>query len=523
MKYTCVRCGKQFEAKHKTAVCADCHTAVCVVCGRTFDLQTPWTQKTCSPKCRGIYRKQSGIAAASAAKSKQTLLSRYGVENAQKLQKFTRICKFCGKQFVTEHANQIYCNDVHYGECPVCGKRVKITDMSIGPQACSEECKQVRIQQTCLSKYGVTAAVNSVHARELAKQTCLDKYGVDHYSKSQEYREKYNHTMVERYGTTIPLRNAELLDKLRSTCKEKYGVEFNCMRPECRASYRTISKINQAFEQLLSSLEISSQLEFSLGRYSYDFKVSETLVEIDPTITHNSTLSIFPECEPTSVDYHLNKTRLAKENSYRCIHVFDWDDWDKIIDLIRPKRSVYARNCTIADIDRRTAEEFTSRYHISGKCNGQIVNYGLYYKGELVEVMTFGKPRYNKKYDFELLRLCSASDVRVVGGASKLFKQFVQHNPGMSVISYCDLSKFSGDVYQKIGMTLVRITPPNKIWSKGHSKITQNLLNQRGYDQLFKTNYGKGTSNEQLMLDSGWLPVYDCGQLVFEYCQSRNS
>lgn len=27
----------------------------------------------------------------------------------------------------------------------------------------------------------------------------------------------------------------------------------------------------------------------------------------------------------------------------------------------------------------------------------------------------------------------------------------------------------------------------------------------------------KGTSNEQLMLDTGWLPVYDCGQAVYSY------
>ncbi len=28
--YTCVRCGKQFEAIVKTAACPECHTAVCV-------------------------------------------------------------------------------------------------------------------------------------------------------------------------------------------------------------------------------------------------------------------------------------------------------------------------------------------------------------------------------------------------------------------------------------------------------------------------------------------------------------
>lgn len=31
----------------------------------------------------------------------------------------------------------------------------------------------------------------------------------------------------------------------------------------------------------------------------------------------------------------------------------------------------------------------------------------------------------------------------------------------------------------------------------------------------FHTNYRKGTSNEQLMIDYGWLPVYDCGQAIY--------
>ena len=73
MKYICIRCGKEFEAKHKTAVCGDCHTAVCVICGKEFELQTPWTQKTCSPKCRGIYRKSSGISKQAHEKAKATI------------------------------------------------------------------------------------------------------------------------------------------------------------------------------------------------------------------------------------------------------------------------------------------------------------------------------------------------------------------------------------------------------------------------------------------------------------------
>ena len=64
--------------------------------------------------------------------------------------------------------------------------------------------------------------------------------------------------------------------------------------------------------------------------------------------------------------------------------------------------------------------------------------------------------------------------------------------------------------------------PPNKIWSRGSDKITHNLLLSRGYDQLFGTAFGKGTSNEQLMLDHGWLPVDDYGQAAYIYMKPED-
>lgn len=520
MKCTCIRCGKEFEAKHKTAVCSDCHTAVCVVCGKTFDLQTPWTQKTCSPKCRGIYRKQSGISAQVANKARETLIKRYGVTSPHSLHVFHRTCKYCGKPFDTTDGRQIYCKETHYGPCPVCGNLVEIKEMYLGPQACSEECRQARIQETCLSKYGSTTSVNSVHGREKAKATLLEKYGVDHYSKTPEYRQKYMNTMQERYGVDYPLQCEEIREKLQQTCETKYGVAFNCMRPECRSSYRTISKINQQFSERLNQSNIDHTLEFSLGRYSFDFKIGNVLVEIDPSITHNTYLSIFPDVKPTVFDYHLKKTQLAAENGYRCIHVFDWDDWDKVIDLVRQRDKIGARQCEVVKLDTKTAELFTGRYHLAGSCRGQTECYGLVNDSQLLEVMTFGIPRYNKKYDWEILRLCSLQGITVIGGASKLFNAFVKEHRSdklQSIISYCDKSKFTGSVYQQMGMKKLSDTAPNQIWSKDNKKITQNLLNQRGFDQLFGTTFGKGTSNEELMLKHGWLPVYDCGQFVFEY------
>lgn len=50
---------------------------------------------------------------------------------------------------------------------------------------------------------------------------------------------------------------------------------------------------------------------------------------------------------------------------------------------------------------------------------------------------------------------------------------------------------------------------------KTNVHITDNLLRQRGFDQLHGTNYGKGTSNEELMLEHDYVEVYDAGQSTY--------
>ena len=86
-----------------------------------------------------------------------------------------------------------------------------------------------------------------------------------------------------------------------------------------------------------------------------------------------------------------------------------------------------------------------------------------------------------------------------------------------SIISYCDLSKFNGDVYKKLGFEFKEQTQPAKHWYNPKTKrhITDNLLRLKGFDLLHGANFGKGTSNEELMRAEGYVEIYDCGQLVF--------
>jgi len=263
---------------------------------------------------------------------------------------------------------------------------------------------------------------------------------------------------------------------------------------------------------------ISYEREYVLSNKRFDFKVNNALIEINPYPTHNSTWGIYGT--PLDPKYHFEKTKIAQKNGYRCIHVWDWDDIDKVIMNLSNKTTVYARVCDIKELSKKECDEFLNKYHYQNSCKGQKFIYGLYYNGLLIQVMTFGKPRYNMNFDYELLRLCTHPKYLVVGGSNRLFNHFIQQKTPRSIISYCDMSKFSGDVYKRLGFELLHENPPSKHWYNGKTHITNNLLKQRGFDQLFKTNYGKNISNKQLMLDHKFVEIYDCGQSTFMWNKS---
>ena len=428
-----------------------------------------------------------------------------------------------------------------------------------------------KIKKTCLKKYGVENPYASKEIIEKKKETYKQNYGVDHPMKNPEFKKEYIEkrlaknngnwnnnpkqtyaTKVEKYGPKQP----EIVKKIQQTKLERYGdssyvnsekaketwanktldelntilekrtqtnlEKYGAPNTWALSTHSSISKLNYSFAELLSSLNIEYEMEFRINNRRYDFKIGNILLEINPTYTHNSsTPSIFFKKditkEPMSKTYHLEKSKLAKENGFLCIHVWDWDDIDKVLNIFTNKQIIYARNCEIKEVSKKECNEFLNQYHLQNTCNGQTFRYGLYYNNELIQIMTFGKPRYNKNYEWELLRLCSHKDYKIVGGSERLFKHFIVNINPINVISYCDNSKFTGEVYERLGMKNIGLGSPTINWSKDNNRISNNLLNQRGFDQLFKTHYGKGTSNRDLMIEHGWREVYDCGQSAWSW------
>lgn len=448
----------------------------------------------------------------------------------------TRLCKFCEKEFVPRSNRQCYCKGPHYRKCPVCGKEYledNVDNLKKPPVACSYECRTKLRTKTSLERYGIKAPGNNPEARKKASQTMIkhlgvpyamqskevqqkskstlhEKYGVDNAGKSKEVIEKRKKTNKERYGDVLPFNRPESYAKQHKTMMERYGFPYFVITPEFSESskHNRISKINLQFSELLKQHNIMHELELRIdydrGFKIYDFYLPEsnTLIEINPTFTHTYAPTYL---NPKGYDkyYHRDKTNVARQKGYRCVNIWDWDDYQSLIDIVStPIVKIYARQCRLFKLHSEVGKKFIQKYDINSECKGQMLYLGLVYQGDLVQVMSFRKAK--TKYDIELSHLCTKARYQVVGGASKLFDFATNGFDLYNIVAYNDLSKFTGDVFEKIGMKLDHVNPPQLMWSKDKKYFADSTL------WIYR-------KKKEDMINESYLPIYNCGSSVYIY------
>lgn len=469
-------------------------------------------------------------------KRKKTMLERYGVDNPAKsreiyekvkktnLEKYGNICSAQDKviQEKIKATNLKKYGVEHFFQVDDVKEKIKTTNLEIYgvDNPSKSDIIKDRIVASNRKHLGVDYPMQSREVMDKSRVTSLEKYGTEYPNQSDIVKQHIKESNLEKYGVERPAQSDIVKHRTIETNRKRYGVDYTCL--VFSGKYKgNDSSYNRSFAKLLDDNNISCEREFLLEKYSYDFKVGNTLIEINPTATHNTHFNPYGK-NRIGVNYHRDKSTLAKDSGYNVIHVFDWDDIDKVVQLLKGRVTVYARKCDIRVVSDVDTNNYLDMYHLQGTCRGQKIRLGLYYDNQLVSLMTFGKSRFNKNCEYELLRYCS--HYNVVGGANKLFKYFIDNYKPNSVVSYCDTSKFSGKVYDTLGFTLDTINSPSCHWYsvKENKHITDNLLRMQGYDRLFKENHGKGTSNEELILNRGYLPVYDCGQVKYVWYSHKN-
>lgn len=177
---------------------------------------------------------------------------------------------------------------------------------------------------------------------------------------------------------------------------------------------------------------------------------------------------------------------------------------------------IFARKCVVKDVNPKDAVDFLEENHLQGKC-GSTYRYGLYYEGQLVSLMTFGKTRHfigNNRHNYELLRFVNKRNTTVVGAASRLLKHFIKTiNSDMSIVSYADKRWSKGKLYERLGFHKYNESQPNYYYLVNNQrKYRFNFRKSKLVEQGFDSN----KSEHEIMLLNNIYRIYDAGALCYE-------
>lgn len=499
---------------------------------RTYGTRYPTQNAEIKAKTKQTNLERYGVEVSSKAasvkeKARQTNLEKYGVEwTSQSKQMKEKSVQTCMEKFgvptsalnpATRKKMQETCEERYGGVTPWASKEIR------------DKC-----YATTVEIYGENPFSNE-EIKKKREDTCLDRYGVKNAMQSEEIKAHYREAFVEKYGNTspsavdMPKETQEIMnskEKFFEFMESHKGLSSPLLAKELQCSESFFRKKAHTFGYEGFDCTSTGEIEIKVILESWGVKCESTRTIIPP-------YEIDVYCPDYKIGiefngdywhsevykdkkYHQMKSLLAEKNGIFIYHIFEYE-WkneflrEKIVDNLKNlfgknSRKIYARETTIQEVPQQERKEFLERNHLQG--NGQSsIAYGLYYKGELVSIMTFCKPRFNmgvKKYDWELARFCCKADMTVVGAASKLFKHFLKDHKGI-IVSYSNISKTRGTLYDMLGFRFEHISAPNYVWYKSEN------------DEIL-TRYQTQMKNEkEIMEQQGYKRIYDSGNKIWVY------
>lgn len=235
---------------------------------------------------------------------------------------------------------------------------------------------------------------------------------------------------------------------------------------------------------------------------------------------HPGTFPCFDTPEYVVKNRHVDKTNYFEERGIQILQIFEneWDEkkeiWKGVIkSKLRLNERIFARNCELRELKNKDVSEFLKENHLQGYIQSSI-SIGLFYKDELISVMTFSKSRFNTSYDYELIRFCTKSGFTVVGAASKLLSYFRSKYEG-TIISYANRRWSNGNVYENLGFELKNTSKPNYFYFLNKSKMYSRNEFQKHKLKDKLSVFDESLSEVQNMYNNGFRRIWDSGNKVY--------
>ncbi len=291
--------------------------------------------------------------------------------------------------------------------------------------------------------------------------------------------------------------------------------------PDCRIEKSSLEEFFE--EEILKPLDVEYLFRkrglFDLN-YELDFYIPEKNLGIEVN-------GVFWHAEKKKDFNHLQRKKLAflekKTNVLFFYEPIIYEKKDIISSILRAKigkieRKFYVRKGKIKEIDYISASNFFEENHISGGSLPFSYAFGFFYDDELISVAAFSKPRYNKKFSWELIRFAHKKNSITIGFLSKVISIFGPK----SLISYADLMVSDGRSYLSIGLKKIGITRPGYFYTKnGRHLLSREHFQKHKLKKLFEEGkikfFDESKTEEENANMNGFYKVPTAGNFVFSY------
>lgn len=488
------------------------------------------------------------IAAYRQAAQKTTLMSKYGVDTVGQIP---------GINDKRQRTNLEKFGVNWPAQCSTVADKSKITRNSR-----TAEDMQITASKsvaTSMARYGVSHHMKSATQINKVQQTNQTRYQTNTPLQNKTVAAKLVNTLANKSKSAVTRSNL----RRAATNLEKFGVPAASQIPLPVATL-TILNDKDAFilairdktrEEARSELGIATHTLYLYAKLyqvadlfaapsksNFETEVAALLTSMGIAFTSNNRTLIAPkeldfvipslniaiECSGLywhsemsanrTKQYHHDKFVQCAAAGITLITIFD-DEWIRNTAKVKARLThilhsnsdkIAARKCVVKQCSVQAANTFIDKHHLQGATSAKI-NLALYYNDEMVSVMTLSKPRYNKNYQYEILRFCSSK--LVTGAASKLFAYFLKTHAVTSVISYSDNRWGNGKVYS--AMQFIKKSETIGYFYTDYKHRYDRTAFQK--HKLVAAGADSTLTEWQIMQLNGYDRVWDCGQSLWVY------
>lgn len=432
-----------------------------------------------------------------------------------------------------------------------------------------DKCKYIKTKNTNIDKHGVLSSFCRDDVKKKIKNRLIEKYGVNHPLKSDIIKNKMINNLIDKYGVDNISKLEEIKYKKIKSLKKSWikrlsnnyknlniksgDYDNKLLNIKCDLNKEHFFDIN--LDLLHNRMEFGSVLcticnPINSNRSSHEDLVYEfikknynrNIILNDRNIIKPFEIDIYlPELNigfdinglhwhndlKKDKNYHKLKTDLSLQKGVQLIQFYEDDIINKLPivksiilnKLNKTENIIYARKCRVMEIsDNKIIKDFLNKNHIQGHI-GSSIKIGLFYKDELVSLMTFGKRKNLNKDDIEIIRFCNNLNTNVIGGVFKIFNFFNKKYNFNKIITFVDKSYSNGNLYKEIGFKELYHTKPNYYYI--HNRKRKHRYGFRK-DILIKTGYNSSKTEYEIMNDLRINKIYDSGCIKYEYLRKNN-